>query len=172
MERFQEDGSSGYFCLKQDETFDPFETEEESGEASHQNVLHRLSISKRAARRLIQRALVLVGRDRTVRQHIREAQVKMLWVLADWQFGWTVRLHRGKVLFDRRPARKPHLTLTWPSAKDFFKDIDEGRTVDATLQLEGDLQLRRYSEVILRTFSRLLGQVMRHPFDDAGNPLA
>ena len=171
MEHFQEDGGTSYFCVEQDETF-PFETEEESEEVLHQDVLRRLSISKRAARRLIQRALVLAGRDRTVRQHIREAQIKMLWVLADWEFAWTVGLNRGKVLFDRRPARKPHLTLTWPSAEDFFRDIDEGRTVDATLQLEGDLHLRRYSDVVLRAFCRLLGQVMRHPFDDAGNPLA
>src|SRR5438128_9637996 len=51
-----------------------------------------LQLSKRAARRLIQRALVLTGRDRHVREHIREARLTMLWVLEDWGFAWTVHL--------------------------------------------------------------------------------
>ena len=66
-------------------------------------------LSRRAARRLIQRATVLAGRDRNVRQHIREARVTMHWVLEDWGFGGTVILDRGRINFDRRPVRHPYV---------------------------------------------------------------
>jgi len=128
-------------------------------------------ISKRAARRLLQRAFVLVGRDRTVRQHIREAKTITLWVLEDWKFEWTVTIERGKVHFDRRRARTPDLTLTWPSAEEFFKTLWEGRNPDASLLFEGDLRLRRYSDPVYNVFCRMLQQVLRNPFDDAENPL-
>ena len=131
----------------------------------------RPSISKRAARRLLQRAFVLVGRDRTVRQHIREASVITLWVLEDWRFEWTVTLERGKVHFDRRPARAPDMTLTWPSAEEFFNALWEGRNPDSSLLLEGDLGERRYLDPVYGAFCRLSQQVLRYPFDDAENPL-
>ena len=128
-------------------------------------------ISKRAARRLLQRAFVLAGRDRTVRQHIREARVTTLWALGNWRFEWTVTLERGKVQFDRRPTRAPDLTFTWPSAEEFFKSLWEGKNPDASLILAGDLRLRRYSDPVYTAFCRLLQQVMQAPFDEAGNRL-
>lgn len=129
------------------------------------------SISKRAARRLIQQAFVLTGRDRTVRQHIREARIATLWVLDDWDFEWTVALDRGKVRFDRRPVRIPDMTLTWPDAGEFFDSIQAGRAPDASMVMEGDLALRRYIEPVYKTFFRLLEQVIKSPVDNAGNNL-
>ncbi len=81
------------------------------------------TLSKRAARRLIQRAFVLAGRDRIVRQHIREARLTTRWILEDWKLTWTLILDRGKLDFDRRPIKKVHLILTWASASAFFKEV-------------------------------------------------
>ena len=76
--------------------------------------------SKRAARRILQRAFVLTGRDKPLRQHIREVQFTTLWVLEDWDLAWTVIIDRGKIEFERRPAKHPDLTFTWPTAEEFF----------------------------------------------------
>jgi hypothetical protein len=135
------------------------------------NVADQPSISKRAARRLIQQAFVLAGRERSVRQHIREVRLATLWVLQDWNFDWTVNLDRGKIHFDRRPVRVPDMTLTWPSAEEFFTCIQEGRTPDDSIQIEGDGRLRQYVDPVYRRFCRLLEQLIKYPFDDAGNPL-
>jgi len=89
------------------------QTETESTE-SH------LPPSKRAARRILQRAFVLTGRDRQLRQHIREARLTTLWVLEDWDLVWTVIIDRGKIEFDRRPAKHPDLTFNWETANEFF----------------------------------------------------
>ena len=48
----------------------------------------------------------MAGRDRVVRQHIREARVTTLWALEDWRFEWTVALERGKVLFGEEFAKQ------------------------------------------------------------------
>jgi hypothetical protein len=128
-------------------------------------------ISKRAARRLLQRAFVLAGRDRTVRQHIREARVTTLWALEDWRFEWTVAFERGKVQFDRRAARAPDLTLTWPNAEEFFKSLWEGKNPDTDMLLAGDLNLRRYLDPVYSAFCRELQEVLHDPFDEAGNRL-
>ena len=76
--------------------------------------------SKRAARRILQRAFVLAGRDKTLRQHIREARLTILWVLEDWDLVWTIIIDRGKIELARRPAKHPDLTLTWRTASEFF----------------------------------------------------
>ncbi len=131
----------------------------------------RPSISKRAARRLIQQAFVLAGRDRTVRQHIREAHVTTVWMLEDWSFEWTITLDRGKVRFDRRPARVPDMTLTWPNAAEFFDTIEQGRTPDDSLNMEGNLTFRNFIDPVYKGFCRSLQRVIQYPVDDAGGPL-
>ena len=131
----------------------------------------RPPISKRAARRLIQQALVLTGRDRTVRQHIREARLETLWVLEDWNLEWTVIIDRGKVRFERRPARAPDVTLTWPDATEFLAAVQEGRAPDDSRVLAVNPDLRTYIEPVYRTFCRSLEQVIKYPVDDVGNPL-
>ena len=131
----------------------------------------RPSISKRAARRLIQQAFVLTGRERSVRQHIREARLETLWVLEDWNFEWTVIIDRGRVWFDRRPTRTPDVTLTWPDAAEFLSAIQEGRAPDASRVLGGRHDLLTYVEPVYKSFCRLLERVIEYPVDDAGNPL-
>jgi len=129
------------------------------------------ALSKRAARRLIQRAFVLVGRDRNVRQHLREASVVTLWTLEDWKLAWTVELERGKVHFERRPAKHPDLTLTWRTAEEFFNQIENGVPPDDGLGIAGNLHLRRFSQPVYQAFCKALRKVLRYPFDDEGNRL-
>ena len=113
----------------------------------------------------------MAGRDRVVRQHIREARLATVWVLEDWGFQWTVTIDRGKVRFDRRPARVPDITLRWPDAREFLARVEEGRAPDDSMQIEGSAGFRQYVEPVYRSFCRALEQVMKDPVDDAGNPL-
>lgn len=129
-------------------------------------------LSKRAARRLIQRAFVLVGRDRQVRQHFREARLTTRWVLEDWGFEWTVILDRGQVQFDRRAARRPDVTLAWPEAAGFFQWIGGGAEAAEGSTVEGKPEFCRTAEVVRRAFRAKLGEVVRFPFDDDGVRLA
>src|SRR5271157_3057615 len=82
------------------------------------------SLSKRAARRIIQRAFVLMGREKVLRLQIRESDITTLWMVEDWDMGWTVYLHRGRFEVERRPARHPDVTLSWPTAEKFFQQVD------------------------------------------------
>ena len=129
-------------------------------------------LSRRAARRLIQRATVLAGRDRNVRQHIREARVTMHWVLEDWGFEWTVILDRGRVEFDRRPVKHPGVTLTWRAGPAFFASAREGRDHRNGYAVEGGAEFRRYADLIWKALRFSLGDVLRFPFDDDGVRLA
>lgn len=120
---------------------------------------------------MIQQAFVLTSRDRTVRQHIREARVATLWVLEDWNFEWTVTIDRGKVRFERRPTRVPDIILRWPDAGEFFASIQEGHAPDNSMEKEGGADFRQYVEAVYRSFCRSLEHVMKNPVDDAGNTL-
>jgi hypothetical protein len=127
--------------------------------------------SKRAARRILQRAFVLTGRDRQLRQHIREARLTTLWILEDWDLVWTVIVDRGKIEFERRPAKRPDLTLNWQTANEFFSCSREGISPENRLELAGDLELRRVASNLLKCFFGYLGHVLRNPVDGAGESL-
>jgi hypothetical protein len=127
-------------------------------------------LSKRAARRIIQRAFVLAGRDRHVRQHIREAEVTSLWIIEDWHLAWTLLLHRGRAEFDRHLTRKPDLTLSWRSAEDFFQEC-EAEHGQSKSQVVGNLALRRFIEPLRQAFRMSLGGLLRNPVDGSGDPL-
>ena len=129
------------------------------------------ALSKRAARRIIQRAWVLTGRDRRVRQHLRSASFSTLWILEDWNFTWTVVFDRGRLEFDRRPTKRPDLTFTWQSAADFFAEIDGGVRAAQGFQAEGDLAVQRVCELVYRSFSKVLQTLLGEPVDQNGMPL-
>jgi hypothetical protein len=135
------------------------------------------ALSRRAARRLIQRAFVLTGRDRKVRQHIREARLTLLWVLEDWGFAWTVLLERGGLVFDRRPAKRPDVTFTWQTAREFFSQAEQGRLVERDpsshegFRYEGPPESKRALEPLWRAFAAALGEVLKNPVDENGDPL-
>jgi len=129
------------------------------------------ALSKRAARRVIQRAFVLVGRDKHVRQHLRAARVTTLWIIEDWNLSWTVVLSRGRIEFARRPTKKPDLTFAWRAAEDFFRQIEAGKPAEEACQCVGDEALRKFSEPVCQAFCRTLSAVLRNPVDDDGEPL-
>jgi len=127
--------------------------------------------SKRAARRIIQRAFVLAGRDRNVRPHIREARVASLWIIEDWGLSWTLLVHRGRVQFDRRRTRKPDLTFTWRTAEDFFKETESSGRGPATSEVTGNLPLRRFTDPVCQSFWASLRVLLRDPVDECGDSL-
>ncbi len=141
------------------------------------------TFSKRAARRVIQRAFVLAGRDRVVRQHIREARLTTRWVLEDWNLEWTLILDRGKLDFERRPARRADLVITWTSASAFFREVQSatrsrggfgvsaGQYGEATAKLNGDARSVKILEPVYFSFCAALREVLANPVDENGDPL-
>ena len=129
------------------------------------------SLSKRAARRIIQRAFVLMGRDKVLRHQIRESEMITLWIIEDWELEWTVFLRRGKFEVERRAAKHPGVTLSWPTAEEFFQQVD--RTGDAGIQARvlPVQERRRFFETLLRGFFACLRHVLANPVDDAGESL-
>ena len=126
------------------------------------------TLSKRAARRIIQRAFVLTGRDKSVRQHLRTAQLATLWVLEDWDLAWTVSLHRGRLEVARRPAKHPDVTLSWPTAEEFFHQAE--RVGDGAVQVHilPAQEHPRFFQPLLRGFFSALRHVLSNPVDDQG----
>ncbi len=136
-----------------------------------ENENYSTRLSKRAARRIIQRAFVLMGREKTLRQHIRKTELTTLWVLEDWDLAWTVVLHRGKFEVERRPSRRPDVTLTWPAGEEFFQQAEqagEGALPVNLLPAEGH---RRFFEPLLRGLFKALCHVLGNPVDDVGESL-
>jgi hypothetical protein len=117
---------------------------------------------------MIQRAFVLAGRDRNVRQHTRSASIATLWVLEDWEFDWTVILDRGRVRVERRPVKRPDLTLSWQSAADFFQLIEAGGDAEADIKREGDSAAWAMARPLLHAFCASLRQVVADPVDENG----
>lgn len=130
------------------------------------------TLSKRAARRLIQRAFVLAGRDRNVRQHIREARGAILWVIEDWDLAWTTFLKKGKLEFDRRPAKCPDLTLSWPTAEEFFAQGETDARRNDGPQRTGRTELWKFVQPVYGTFFAALREVLQDPVDEDGVRLA
>jgi hypothetical protein len=146
--------------------------------------------SKRAARRIVQRAFVLTGRDRHLRQQIRSARFTTLWILEDWDLVWTVIIDRGKLEFERRPAKHPDLVFSWRTASHFFTSASEERRgvalvadvgqpqgspqlgdTQRALTLTGNGELRRVASNLLHCFLGHLGHVLRNPVDGSGESL-
>ena len=129
------------------------------------------ALSKRAARRLIQRAVVLAGRDRSVRQHLREAELTTLWVLEDWRFEWTVVLWHGKLEFHRGKTRRPQLTYRWRTAADFFGQVEDGRAVQDGFECEGEAEVGKFVAPVFEAFCAAVRAVLENPIDDDGERL-
>lgn len=129
------------------------------------------SLSKRAARRIIQRAFVLMGRDKVLRHQIRESEIITLWIIEDWELEWTVFLHRGRFEVERRPAKHPAVTLSWSTAEEFFQQVD--RMGDAVIQAQilPVQERRRFFETLLRGFFAYLRNVLANPVDGMGESL-
>lgn len=129
------------------------------------------SLSKRAARRIIQRAFVLMGRDKVLRRLIRECQITTLWVVEEWQMEWTVFFDRGKFEVERRPAKRPDVTLLWPTAEEFFRQVDRAGGAEVEVKMLPPHEHRRLFETLLRGFFANLRHVLANPIDDVGESL-
>jgi hypothetical protein len=129
------------------------------------------SLSKRAARRIIQRTFVLMGKDKVLRQQIRESQISTLWIVEDWELEWTVLLHRGKFEFERRPAKHPDITLSWPTAEEFFHQVDRTGEAKLHVQIVPEQGHHRFLETLLRGFFACLRRVLANPVDALGESL-
>ncbi len=130
-----------------------------------------ISLSKRAARRIIQRAFVLMGRDKILRHQIRESQLTTLWIVEDWELEWTVCFHRGRFEMERRPARHPDVTLSWATAEEFFQQVDRSGDASIEVQILPAQEHRRLFETLLRGFFACLRHVLANPVDDVGESL-
>src|SRR3989304_2413983 len=114
------------------------------------------ALSKRAAGRLIQRAFVLVGRDKSIRQQLREASLITLWRLEDWGLEWTVAVEGGKFQFHRGKAGRPQLTYSWRSVDHFFYQIERGGSDPDAFHCDGSPELRRLFGPVFVAFSKSL----------------
>jgi hypothetical protein len=132
---------------------------------------HFPALSKRGARRAIQRAFVLVGRERAIRQHLREAELTTLWVIEDWGLEWTVVFNHGRLEFHRGRAGKARLTYTWRTADDFFGRIEAAAPDAGSGECAGDPAVRRFAEPVFAAFAIALRTVLANPVDDDGEPL-
>ena len=128
-------------------------------------------LSKRAARRIIQRAFVLMGREKPIRQHIRESRLITLWIIEDWDLEWTVYIDRGKFDVERRPAKRPDVTLTWPTAEAFFEEVEGSGDGTLHVQMNPATGQQRFFQPLLRGFFENLRHVLANPLDDVGEPL-
>ncbi|MGH9454370.1 MAG: hypothetical protein ACRD2O_10430 [Terriglobia bacterium] len=131
-------------------------------------------LSHRAARRVVQRAFVLTGRDRALRDHIRTTKVETLWRIEDWRFSWTVVIDLGRVEFSRKPSKRPDAAFIWPEVAGFARQI-EGPTPrpgsDAEFIHAQDPKVRKVALALYSTFIPFLRQVLSDPFDENGIPL-
>jgi hypothetical protein len=128
-------------------------------------------LSKRAARRIIQRAFVLMGRDKALRQQIRESKLTTLWIVEDWELEWTVHLHHGRFEVERRPAKHPDVTLRWATAEEFFQQAGRADGASGQVQIIPAQERRRFLETLLRGFFTCLRRVLINPIDDVGESL-
>jgi len=129
------------------------------------------ALSKRAARRAIQRAFVLVGRERRIRQHLREVELTTRWVFGDWGLEWTVVLDHGRLDFHRGRVGRPNLTFVWRTAEAFFSQVEAGRPVEGAFALQGDPAWKKLCAPLYDAFCSSLRGVLRNPIDDAGERL-
>jgi hypothetical protein len=129
------------------------------------------ALSKRAARRVIQRAFVLVGREKSIRQHLREASCNTLWSIEDWGLEWTLSVERGRFEFHRGRTGRPQVTYSWQHAEDFFSQVETGASNPQTFQCEGSREVQRLLAPVFAAFAKSLSGVLQYPFDDAGERL-
>lgn len=127
-------------------------------------------LSKRAAQRLIQRAIVLAGRSRHVKQQIREADLTSVWSIEDWNLEWAVTIRRGKLDFERRLPRQPDILVRWATAETFFAEAENVKAA-ASERYEGPPQTRRLWDVLYQAFRAALGDLLQNPVDEDGTRL-
>lgn len=126
------------------------------------------SLSKRGARRVIQRAVVLMGRDKALRQKVRSVDLTTRWLIEDWGLEWTVVVAQGHIEFHRGHVGKAQVNLFWKSGDEFLSHIEAQTNPAEGFVLECDPGMRRVVETVLQAFLGTLRAVLADPVDDAG----
>lgn len=139
-----------------------------SGEQSQKSEVVTPALSKRGARRVIQRAFVLVGRERAIRQHIREVELNTHWAIEDWELEWTVAIDHGRLEFHRGHVGKAQVTYSWPTGEDFLTQVETGAAPRNEFQLVADPIWRRVIDPVFNSFLTVLRVVLADPIDDDG----
>lgn len=129
------------------------------------------TLSKRGARRVIQRALVLVGRNRAVRQNLRAVELNSLWMIEDLDLDWTVLIERGRPEFHRGRVGHPQVILRWRMGEDFFHHIESGAPREGSYVFEGEASWRRVIDTVFNAFAKALRTVLVDPVGDDGERL-
>jgi len=130
------------------------------------------SLSKRAARRVIQRAFVLIGRDKALRQKLRSGKLTTRWLVEDWGLEWTVIIAEGHLEFHRGHVGKAQVSFLWKSGDDFLGQIATGTNPGDGFELECEPALRRVVDSLFAAFGNTLKAVLADPVDDDGVRLA
>lgn len=126
------------------------------------------ALSKRGARRVIQRAFVLVGRERAIRQQIREVELNTQWAIEDWGLEWTVVFDHGRLEFHRGRVGKPLVNYHWETGEEFLGQVESGASSRDGLQFVGDPVWRRVVDPVFKSFLTTLRAVIADPVDDDG----
>lgn len=136
--------------------------------SSSKEVTSSPPLSKRAARRVIQRAFVLVGRDRTVRQNLRSVELNTRWAVFDWNLEWTVLIDRGHLEFHRGHVGKAQVGLSWKTGEGFLAHIETGSPLKDVFEMDCDPASRRVVDLLFNAFRGPLKKVLDDPVDDDG----
>lgn len=126
------------------------------------------ALSKRAARRVIQRAFVLVGRDKALRQNLRSVVLTTRWMIEDWGLEWTVVVDEGHLEFHRGHVGKAQVSSIWKSGDDFLGQFVNGTSPGDGFELECEPALRRVVDLLFGAFGKKLKAVLDEPIDDDG----
>ena len=130
------------------------------------------SLSKRGARRVIQRAVVLLGRDKAFRQKVRTVQLNSRWNVEDWDLEWTVIVTQGRMEFHRGETGRAQTHLRWKTGEDFLKHVESGRAPGDGFEHECPAAEKALVESLLARFCATLKSVLADPADDDGVRLA
>ena len=139
-----------------------------SDEQSRESEVVAPALSKRGARRVIQRAFVLVGRERAIRQHVREVELNTQWAIEDWGLEWTVVIDHGRLEFHRGHVGEPQVSYLWETGEEFLGQVESGRAPRDDFQMVADPIWRRVVDPVFNSFLTTLRAVLADPIDDDG----
>ena len=126
------------------------------------------SLSKRGARRVIQRAVVLTGRDKALRQKLRSVELTTRWLIEDWGLEWTVVVDQGHIEFHRGHVGKAQVSILWKTGDEFLGHLETKSVPAGGFELECEPGLRRVVDMVFQAFLSTLRNVLADPVDDDG----
>lgn len=111
---------------------------------------------------------MLVGRERAIRQHIREVELNTHWAIEDWGLEWTVVFDHGRLEFHRGHIGKPQVTYLWGAGDEFLAQVESGTAPRNALHMVADPIWRRVVDPVFKSFLTTFRTVLADPIDDDG----